>query len=149
IAARAQTDVAVLRAPLERLIAAGRVHLHGDGDDALYEAKSLVIPIGAPMGWEAAVFDHFKAVTKTILVRLANHGKTDWNDDVGGSTYTIDIWPGHPLAEEVRGTLGQMRTTLSDLRQRVIDYNKTEKRPEAYERVVIYAGQSVVSEGRD
>ena len=101
------------------------------------------------MGWEAAVFDHFKAVTKTILVRLANHGKTDWNDDVGGSTYTIDIWPGHPLAEEVRGTLGQMRTTLSDLRQRVIDYNKTEKRPEAYERVVIYAGQSVVSEGRD
>lgn len=149
IAARAQTEAALLQGPLERLVGAGRVQATGQADDTLYEAKALVIPIGAPMGWEAAVFDHFKAVTKTILVRLANPGKTSLTDDVGGSTYTIDIWPGHPLADEVRGTLGQVRATLSDLRQRVTEYNETQSRPEAFDRVVIYAGQSLVSEGRD
>jgi len=149
IASRAQVEPHLLEAPLERLLTAGRVQKTGSGETALYEAKALVIPLGAANGWEAAVFDHFKAVTKTIIMRLANQGATSPDDEVGGSTYTIDIWPGHPLAEEVRGTLKQVRSDLSALRARVAEHNRSHERPDAYERFVIYAGQSVVSEGRD
>src|SRR5688572_23752304 len=146
IAQRAQTDEALIEAPVERLVEAGRIRKAGEGRAAVYEARALLIPLGSSMGWEAAVFDHFKAVTRTVLVRLQNKGVPTLEDDIGGSTYTIDIWPGHPLSDEVRGTLKQVRATLSGLRERVTTYNESQSRPEAYERVVIYAGQSVVSE---
>jgi len=149
IAERARSEEALVEGMVQRLVAAGRLQQVGEGEAALYEARALVIPLGSPVGWEAAVFDHFKAMTKTILVRLANQGVTSLDDVVGGSTYTIDIWPGHPLEEEVRGTLKQTRAALSDLRARVRSYNRSQTRPEDYERVVIYAGQCLVSEGRD
>jgi len=149
IAQRAQTDEGLIETPVARLAEQGRVQRVIDGDVIRYEARALVIPIGAAAGWEGAVFDHFKAVTKTILARLSSQGTTRLEDSAGGSTYTIDIWDGHPLAEEVRGTLGQMRSTLSDLRERVNQYNQAHALPDDHERVVIYAGQSMVQEGSD
>jgi hypothetical protein len=149
IAMRAQTDEGLIETPVLRLVEQGRVQRAVEGEITRYEARALVIPIGAVAGWEGAVFDHFKAVTKTILARLDSQGTTRLEDSVGGSTYTIDIWDGHPLADEVRGTLGQMRSTLSDLRQRVSQYNEAHKLPDDHERVVIYAGQSMVQEGAD
>jgi hypothetical protein len=37
-----------------------------------YTARSLSIPMGSPLGWEAAVYDHFQAVVRTIAQKLAN-----------------------------------------------------------------------------
>jgi hypothetical protein len=108
-----------------------------------------VIPLGAPVGWEAAVFDHYKALVTTILSRLNENRATALDDLVGGSTYTIDVWQDHPLAEEVYGTLGRVRSMLGDLRTRVNEFNEARELPEAHTRVVMYVGQSLIREGSE
>jgi predicted transcriptional regulator len=149
MAERAQTEQDVIETALERLVSGGRVQEVSDEGTLRYEARALVIPLGAAVGWEAAVFDHFNAMVTTILVRLTNQAASNLEDHVGGSTYTIDVWPGHPLEDEVRGTLRQVRSMLSGLRQRVIDHNQDKERPEEYSRVVIYAGQCLIDESSD
>ena len=86
---------------------------------------------------------------KTILGRVNKDTKSPADEATGGSTYTIDIWRGHPLEPEVSNTLRQIRATLSDLRKRVAEHNELEARPRRYSRVVIYAGQSLSVEGHE
>ena len=149
IADLAQAEVAAIEAAVHRLRAAGRIEeLDVDGE-VRYRARALVIPLGAPIGWEAAVFDHFKALVTTVLSRLRENRAAALEDQVGGSTYTIDVWPGHPLADEVHGSLGRIRSMLGDLRARVTAFNGDRELPEVHTRVVIYAGQSVIREGGD
>ncbi len=149
IADRAQADVTQTEAAIERLSAAGRVERIEDEDAVRYRASALLIPLGAPVGWEAAVFDHFKALVTTVLGRLDQSRPAALDDQVGGSTYTIDVWPGHPLDEEVRSSLSRLRPTLTDLRSRVTAYNDGHETPEAHTRAVIYVGQSLIQEGND
>lgn len=148
IAGKAQTELAVVEGALARLLAAGRIQRRDDPDGARYWARALVIPLEAPSGWEAAVFDHFKALVTTILSRLDHEQAASLKDSVGGSTYTIDVWDGHPLAEEVYGTLGRVRSMLGDLRARVAALN-TGDPPEHHTRVVIYVGQCLINEGAE
>lgn len=147
LAERAQVDLAALEASIARLLAAGRLELLEQDGVARYRARALVIPLGAPVGWEAAVFDHFKALVTTILSRLNQNRAAAQDDLIGGSTYTIDVWPDHPLAEEVYGTLGRVRAMLGDLRARVNEFNGEREVPEAHTRVVMYVGQSLINEG--
>lgn len=150
IAARAQVEVRRIETSIQRLAASGRIREHStEHGQTSYEARSLVIPLGASAGWEAAVLDHYKAMVKTILARLGNQSSTSIDDSSGGSTYTIDIWPGHPMEAEVRGALKQVRSTLSDLRERVSDYSNAQQKPERYSRVVFYTGQSTIEEDGD
>jgi hypothetical protein len=147
IASRAQADPSAVEAGLERLTAAGRIEQIEHDGILRYKAGALVIPLGAPVGWEAAVFDHFKAMVATVLCRLREGELTAaLVDRNGGSTYTIDVWQGHPLADEVYGTLGRLRTALSELRSRVDEFNSQREIPDSYTRVVIYAGQRVIEE---
>jgi hypothetical protein len=146
LAERTQVELPVIEAGIARLLAAGRLEQDGA---ARYRARALVIPLGAPIGWEAAVFDHYKALVTTILSRLNENRATALDDLVGGSTYTIDVWQGHPLAEEVYGTLGRVRSMLGDLRTRVNEFNEARELPEAHTRVVMYVGQSLISEGNE
>src|SRR5262245_9038572 len=147
IALRAQADAAAVEETLKRLTAAGRIQELEHEGSVRYKAGALVIPLGAPVGWEAAVFDHFKAMVTTILSRLRENQETaKLVDRTGGSTYTIDVWNGHPLADEVYGTLGRMRTALTDLRARVDQFNRNNEIPDPHTRVVIYAGQTVIEE---
>jgi hypothetical protein len=151
IAAKAQTEVSQIEDGLGRLLAAERVtrgSRDGDGE-ATYCAHQLLVPFGAPVGWEAAIFDHFKALVTTVQNRLREPRGAEPSDEIGGSTYTIDVWEGHPLAEEVRGTLGRMRAMLGDLRARVLAFNADREVPEAHARVVIYVGQSVIEESSE
>jgi hypothetical protein len=67
-------------------------------------------------------------------------------DRVGGSTYTLDIWPGHRLAEEVYGTLGRLRASMVDLRERVERANAEDGLPADFTRVIAYVGQCVIGE---
>jgi hypothetical protein len=133
---------------LARLVQEGRIeHSLRDGV-AHYQAKTLLVPVGASAGWEAAMFDHFKALVTTIICRVRDDSATPrLTDRVGGSTYTVTVWPGHPLAEEVCGTLGRLRTELTDLRERVKKVNDQGAIPDAHTRVVVYFGQSLIDEG--
>lgn len=150
IAERAQTETISVEAAIARLSATGRIRQVEEDGATRYHAPALLIPLGATFGWEAAVFDHFKAVVSTVLTRLqASQAAPLPADRVGGSTYTIDLWKGHPLEAEVFGTLQQLRTLLSDLRQRVSDVNKSEANPPPMDRVVIYVGQHVVHENSE
>lgn len=149
IAELAQVDVTVIDAAMTRLLEAGRVEAVEHEGETKYQNRQLVVPLGAPVGWEAAVFDHFKALVTTILARLGEDRGAAAEDQVGGSTYTIDVWDEHPLAAEVYGSLGRFRTTLSDLRTRVNEYNATHELPEQHTRAVIYVGQSLIQEGNE
>lgn len=151
IAKRSQLSIDRLEVILSRLQGEGRLERIVNGDQPpLYRAGRLVIPLGASAGWEAAVFDHFKALVTTIICRLREQStRSSLSDDVGGSTYTISIWPGHPLRDEVRGTLGRLRAELSDLRERAKKVNDEHGVPLSHTRAVIYVGQSLIHEGNE
>jgi hypothetical protein len=150
VAGRAQLDASAIEAALARLLAAGRIELIDQNGSPRYKAGALVIPLGAPVGWEAAVFDHFKAFVTTILCRLREDRTAPaLADRIGGSTYTIDVWTGHPLAEEVYGTLGRLRVALSELRSRVAEFNQERELPDSYTRALIYVGQCLIQEDNE
>jgi hypothetical protein len=136
------------RASLERLVAAGRVEATVAGIDAEYRSRSLVVPMGARSGFEAAVYDHFQAVVKTIIGKLRQDASgATAADRVGGSTYGFEVWEGHPLAERVYGQLGRLREETTALRREVDAYNDTHAGPARRDRVTVYLGQCVIEEG--
>lgn len=147
LASQAHLDEKTLGTALTRLEEEGRIELTGDAGAVICRAKSLVIPLGAPVGWEAAVFDHFKAMVNTISGKLGDkRSAPELSDRVGGSTWSFDVWRGHPLEEEVYGTLGRLRAMLVDLRARVDKANAEHERPTDGTRVVVYAGQCIIGE---
>ncbi|HMA96337.1 MAG TPA: hypothetical protein VKP30_26805 [Polyangiaceae bacterium] len=136
---RKPEDIAAL---IERLIAQGRVQR---GSSGKLGAPEFVILPGATAGWEAAVFDHFQAVVQTVCQRLrANAGEELDTPAIGGSTYTYDIWQGHPLEVEVTDRLGELRRQCHELRKRVEEYNRTHGVPDEYRQIVTYVGQCVL-----
>jgi hypothetical protein len=148
LATRTQLDEAELEPVLQRLVDAGRVECLSQGETRSYRASSLVVPLGSPVGWEAAVFDHFKALVNTITGRLrSDRSSPSLADRVGGSTYTLDVWPGHPLESEVLDSLKAMRSKLGHLRQRVEDFNLKRELPENHTKVVLYVGQCPIAQG--
>ncbi len=150
IARRAKLGVERLEPILARLSTEGRIDRMDRDGVALYQASALVVPLGATAGWEAAVFDHFKALVTTVICRLREQPLVSkLSDKIGGSTYTISVWPEHPLKQEVYNTLGRVRAELSDLRERVKKINDEHGIPEAHTRVVIYVGQSLIHEGNE
>jgi hypothetical protein len=145
IAAKAQRDLVDVEAALVRLVTSGRIERFERNGTDHYRAGVLVIPLGAPVGWEAAVFDHFKALVATVLSRL-DRERTTPEDRVGGSTYTIDLWDGHPLEDEAYASLGRIRASLGELRTRVEAVTAARGNPPTQRRVVVYAGQCVFEE---
>jgi len=141
-------DAAGLEAALARLVESGRVER--SKETGSYHAGTLVVPLGAEVGWEAAVYDHYNALVSTITGRLREQrSAASAADSTGGSTYTLEVWPGHPLADEVRGTLRSLREQLGELRGRVELYNADHTRPEDFEKVLLYVGQCVIPQGAD
>jgi hypothetical protein len=136
-----------LPAVLGRLVEAGRLQRLAD---ARYLAVDLVIPMGSPVGWEAAVFDHLQAMVQTICQRLraVSLGPSD-GDVVGGSTYSYDVWPGHPLEAEVRGQLQALRQACHALSERVLSHNKALGLKNKHDQVITYVGQCVLERDLD
>jgi hypothetical protein len=132
---------------VERLLTTGRVRRAPDGR---LTAEEFVIALGSPVGWEAAVFDHVQAVVQTVCQRLRQtSGSTLHGDVVGGSTYTFDVWPGHPLELEVKEQLARFRRQCGELRRRVTEHNEQVGLQPSYEQVVTYVGQCVVDRELD
>jgi hypothetical protein len=117
-------DIDSTRALLRRLIADGRVSRDADSDGAILRASPLVIPVGAEMGWEAAVFDHFRAVANAIAAKLRGGAPRAMEGDVvGGSTLSFKMRPGHPHWDQVRGLLARVRSEAQGLWDEVEAYN--------------------------
>jgi hypothetical protein len=138
----ARLSEAETRPALDCLLADGRVKEERDGR---LVAAPFVIPLDAPAGWEAAIFDHFQAVATAIGSKLQGRLEGSANgDEVGGSTLHFGIHDAHPHAREVLQTLGRIRAELDELWGRVSTHNRV--RPlddEAYTRVTFYFGQNV------
>lgn len=150
IAGRARIGAERVDPILQRLVNEGRLERIERDGVPLYQARKLVFPLGSTAGWEAAVFDHFKALVATIMSRLPDKAVAPTlKDAVGGSTYTISVWPGHPMEDEVYGTLKRFRSELSDMRDRAAKINQEQGVPEAHTRAVIYVGQCLIGEGSD
>lgn len=127
---------------VKRLVADNRVQRLSDGR---LSARDFVLPLGSSVGWEAAVFDHLQAAVQTICQRLRNSSANAGQADVvGGSTYSFDVWPGHPLAQEVKAQLAEFRSRCGTLRQRVEAHNHEHGLPSEYQQVVTYLGQCVL-----
>jgi len=144
---RASVRDADLEAALARLEKDGRVERITEDGETRFLARSLVIPLGARSGWEGAVYDHFHAMVKTIIGKLRQDAEGAHADDrIGGSTYSFEVWEGHPLREEVLGQLAAMRAKTGALRRAVDDYNAARTRPRTCERVTVYLGQCLIIE---
>lgn len=137
-------DAARLDASLRRLVNAGRVWCETRGTGEVYGAREFYVPFSAEAGWEAAVFDHFQALVQTICTRLRAGDAAEASSSVGGSTYTLDVWPGHPLRDEALGVLPRVRADVGKLRERIEAHNREHGMPAEYERVIVYGGQCVI-----
>lgn len=130
-------------APLiDELLAEQRVEETDDG----FTSRDCFVPMDAEAGWEAAVFDHFSALTTALSTKLRQmRQQTMPKDEVGGSTYTFDIWDGHPMADEVRSMLREVRGRVSEFNERLREYNDEhlEEQSELTE-VVFYVGQAIL-----
>jgi hypothetical protein len=137
-----------LSSALDRLIEQQRVEAveQPPPRPPLYESGRCVIPLGTTSGWEASVWDHFQAMVTAIGTKLASGRQTArLGDAVGGSTYTFDIWPGHPHRDEVLSFLTHVRKHGVMLREKVEGHNATVAAPQPeMERVIAYVGQTVL-----
>jgi len=131
---------------LSRLAQLGRIN-HSE-NDGFYSASSLALPLGSTVGWEAAVFDHYQAMVKTITCRLRVGRTSAKSDDrLGGSTYTFEVWPEHPHEAEAYATLSELRMKLGELRRKIEGYNGKHGVPDNHVQVSLYVGQCLVPQG--
>jgi hypothetical protein len=138
----------VLEPSVARLVSSGQVVQLETDIGKLLRAPDLVRPIGTPAGWEAAVFDHFQALVGTICAKLRLDPDGPARGDViGGSTYTFEVWRGHPHEHEAMGELAALRQRLSALRTKIAAANEGRPIPERRVQVVVYCGQNVIEVG--
>jgi hypothetical protein len=135
-----------LQGALDRLVSAGRMELNA----GRYTAKNLVIPMGSSVGWEAGVFDHVRAVVQTICERArAIDPVPGAYQHIGGSTYTCEIWSGHPLEDLVKGQLEAIRLDCHEVRKQVAAYNEKHGLRPRHQQVITYVGQCVLERNLD
>jgi hypothetical protein len=137
---------------LERLVADGRLLREQAGELVQYRTERIFIPYGAPEGWKAAVLDHYQAVVAAVCAKLrTGHMQARSDEFIGGSTYHLDVWEGHPLEREALDFLANMRRQAVALRGAVETYNAAHPRPETapVKRIVSYVGQVVLGDGDD
>lgn len=135
-----------LDAALDALAADGRIRRESVNDRERFVAEHVLIPLDGEAGWEAAVADHHRAVVNAIAAKLTQGArKSNVADEVGGTTLTFDLWPGHPREQEVRSLLRSTRARVLPLWEEVTEYNRTHARDDAYQ-VHYYCGQYVVAD---
>ncbi len=146
LAERLSADARALDSTTERLIADGRI---SEGDDGL-RATGFVVPLGSEVGYEAALFDHFQAMVTAMCAKLAGgQSQALRSDTTGGSTWSFDIWPGHPHEDEVYGLLARLRAEVAPVRAAVDAHNRAHGEPADATRVTLYLGQGVVAGAAD
>jgi hypothetical protein len=129
---------------LDTLIELGQVHASNTGESVSYRSDVFEVPLGTTQGWEVAVLDHYQAMVTAITRKLAlGNARSGMGDVVGGSTWSLDVWNGHPLKAEASGTLSKVRSMIENLRERIDAYNAANPPQVPLSRVVFYLGQYV------
>lgn len=129
---------------LEQLLSDGRISVQESAEGEQFATQAVFTAYGDGAGWEAALFDHYQAVVTAITTKLSHGAKTANRGDVlGGSTWTFDVWDGHPHRERVRSLLRRTREEADALLAEVHQWNQEHSPPGGAERVSFYAGQSV------
>ena len=145
LAAKLPLEVATLERALSELLNERRI-VEIAGQPPRFQSDECLIALGARAGWEAALLDHFQAVVRSMCIKLQNGATRALPDDeVGGSTYTFDVWPGHPQEAQVRALLRETRVHVSQLWDAVTQHNKRVAPPESAQRITFYCGQSATS----
>jgi hypothetical protein len=140
-ARRPGTEPAIQQAVAE-LVGEGKLRVEEvAGEQRLY-ATALVIEVGAEVGWEVAVFDHFRAVVNAISTKVRRGSTASAEDDVtGGMTLSFELWPGHPHEARVRGLLAEVRERVNQVWREVEDHNARQPGDNHRQRIYFYAGQ--------
>lgn len=132
---------------IETLLADGRIRRETRDGVEHFTAEHVLIPVGETAGWEAAVIDHHRAVLNAIAAKLAKRTRTSATaDEVGGTTLTFDLWPGHPREQEVRALLRSTRAQVLPLWEEVTEYNDLHRNGRETYQVHFYCGQYVVAD---
>jgi hypothetical protein len=129
---------------IDLLIAEGRVRLDGE----VIRAQQFVIPVGSARGWEAAVFDHFRAMAAAIASKVQRPTSLP-HDHVGGATLSFDLHASHPHRERVLGLLARIRSDINVLWKEVSEHNAAAPIADDEKvKVYFYFGQYVDGEER-
>jgi len=145
IAEAVPLDRAEIDRALGSLVADGRIDRIEREGGAVYRTGLCVIPLGTETGWEAAIFDHYQALVTAVCTKLRKGGGgSAAQDRIGGSTFALPVWEGHPYYDEVMGQLARMRAEAISLRERVTAYNQAHPPPEDAVRVISYIGQTLL-----
>lgn len=134
-------DADLVARAVDELVASGRLEeIHGE-----LHSTNFVLPLGSDLGWEAALLDHFRAVAVAIATKVRSGLRgSDQKDQIGGSTFTFTVTPGHPFADEVHALLQTKRLELQTLWNRVAHYNEEHPPdPEQATRITFYLGQTL------
>lgn len=137
-----ETDPERVEEMIENLLAEGTLTEDAEGQ---LRSQNLVIPLGSELGWETAVFDHYRAVCNAIGSKVRRgRPQASTADVVGGATLSFSIDDDHPRRAEVLGLLAKVRAQLNELWTEVSQHNQRHPIPEERASVVtFYFGQSV------
>ena len=116
-------------------------------DEEGWHCQSLYLPTDDPVVWGAALLDHYQSVISALCVKLrGGNDRARDRDLTGGSTYSFNIWNGHPLESEITGLLKEFRLKLSDLRSR--EEALKIQCPDHLEqsKLVFYFGQAIIED---
>jgi hypothetical protein len=134
-----------LEAAVQLLLKDGRIRLGSDTPPS-YVAEQVLIPIGESAGWEAAVVDHHRAVLNALAAKItAGTRVSAARDEVGGTTLSFDIWPGHPKEHETRSLLATVRAAVLPLWDEVNRHERPQNLKGDYQ-VHFYCGQYLTGE---
>jgi hypothetical protein len=128
------------------LTADGRVSRQARSGGEVFTAEQVSSPIGEAAGWEAAIVEHHGAVLNAIAAKLTSgRRRSATTDEVGGTTLTFALWPGHPKEGEVRQLVAQARAAALPLWEEVNASRTNEAQAGAYQ-VHFYFGHHVVAD---
>jgi hypothetical protein len=123
-------------AAIEELCKSGRI----EKQDMRWVAHNVVIGL-QDNGKEAAMLDHFRAVSKVLAQRAQDRPP---DPTLGGATFVFSVFAGHPFEARVAALFSEHRKAVADLWQQVSDYNRgINLQREDADRVTFYLGQSL------
>jgi hypothetical protein len=145
LASELKTPPEVISGAVHVLLEHSRIHTRDNEGVLEYEAGPVHIPVGCSAGWEAALFDHFYAVTRALGAKVSRGlTRSSAHDLIGGGTLIFEVHPNHPHYAEVAGLLPRVREELNDVWHRVRAYNEAFPLDADHKtRVTFYFGQNV------
>jgi hypothetical protein len=112
----------------------------------VFAGEHVSSPMSEAAGWAAAILDHHRAVLNAIAAQVTSDSPSSAQTaEVGATTLTFDLWPGHPKEREVRQLLLQTRAAALPLWQEVKESRKEATHSGSYQ-VQFYFGQYVDAE---